>query len=1168
MKSRIVPFVPALALFAFALHGQTSNARLEGTVQDSSGAVIPGAKVNAVNIKTQTGSAVVSDAVGLYVITPLQPGTYRLTVDAGGFRAAVVNDIELTVGAIMNQVVTLEVGQLAEAVEVQANAVSVQATDAQIARAINIKDIDTLPQLGRTPITLAVFQPGVQIDIRAGQDSSFSRINGTRQGSNNNKLDGIDINDSVVPRLGLSLTANNTDSIGEFRVVTGGGKAEYGRNAGGQVELITRSGSNAFHGNAFDYLRNTDLNANDFFNNQSGGAVPKFIQNIYGGSFGGPILKNRTFIFGNFQGRRTRQEVVRNRTVPTDTAKQGIYRWPGGAYDFAAADPRGLGVDKEVAKILAQYPSPNNSDLGDGFNTAGYRFNNPVVGLEDQFTIRGDHRLSDNHVVFMRWSWQRNNSTDNLNNADATFPGQAQGSQGGHRWGYAIGSDWTFTTSMANEFRFGHQSASVDFLRPGRPAGPAYVTNLFTDVQNAAFGQGRNSPVNEITDNLTKIWGKHTVKIGGNIRMTTQYGYNYQGVYPNVSTTTGNGNSVPVSIGPPSLTSSQRSVFEQLYNDILGRMDSVTQTYYSDLQTWQPAGDPRVRNFKFIEQGYFFQDDWHATRRLTINIGLRWEYFGLPHETGGLQGAPIQASLINSVNQLNNITYARTDAYYAKDWNNLAPRFGFAYDLTGDGKTAIRGSFGVFYDRQIGATISAADGGTPGFSQQSVAFPNQAGADRRVADGVPVPPQPATPVLTLPVTRAFSATVFNPNLRNGYVPSYSLNIQREISRNTVIEAGYVGNRGVKLFYNEDVNQPRIYGDFLTSFRQIQAFIGSGAAVPSSNTFVRLYGTPQAAISALGATNFTQGRVGTVASSLDRTSSNYSRYPGAGLTDFYVRNYPQFNQVIYGTNDGRSYYDSFQASIRRTAGALKMAANYTFSKTIDNISADGNGFTNSTIGTSIPIDTYNLRLNRALADFDRRHSFNASAIYALPFGKGQRYGAGMPAVFDMIAGGWEIGSLWIWQAGQPFSVSSQRTTTAVSGNTAPTNTYAQYNATDTSIGSIDKRSGGVFYFSPDEVAQFTYPAAGTIGNSGRNIFFNPSFFEIDASVVKRFRIGERQSIQFRAEAYNLTNHTNFGLSSTNLNINTPATFGRFSQTVGTQTSSSSARTMQLVLRYDF
>ena len=1140
---RLVTTSTLYVLLAAVAFGQTGS-RIEGTVEDPTGAVVPEARITAVNVNTQSRSEVVASADGTFIFPSLQPGIYNLTIEKSGFRKAVLSNLELNVSATINPRVILEVGQTTESITVEAASVSVQTTQAQISRSVNLKDIDTLPQLARQPIILAAYQPGVSTNPG---DPTFSRINGTRQGSNNSRLDGIDINDSVVPRLGLSLTANNTDSVGEFRIVLQGGSAEYGRNAGGTIDLITRSGTNEFHGNAFEYIRNTALNANQFFSNQSGQSRPKFVQNMFGGSFGGRIIKNRTFFFGNFQRRDTRQETVRNRTVLTPDAKRGIFKWTTGSYDIVANDPLKRGVDTQVAKLFALLPNPNNNDLGDGLNTAGFRFNAPSNNFEDQFTIKGDHNVTDNHRVFLRWSWQRNSFIDTLNNAESPFPGGIDGTQGGRRWGYSIGSDWNLSATMANEFRFGHQSADVAFNRPYRIAGPQLIPNLYTNPILAAFAQGRNSPVNDISDNLTKVVGRHTVKGGFSFRRTAQEGYNLAGIYPNVTLARGNGNTVAASFGPQGLNATDRTRFENLYNDVLGRMDRVVQTYYSDLQKFQGPGEPRVRNHLLYESGYFIQDDWKIRRNLTLNIGLRYEYFAPPKEANQLQGTLDKIDLVNENARIADTTVVRKNAWYNPDRNNFAPRIGFAWDVKGDGRTAIRGNYGIFFDRQVGATVSLADGNTPGFSSTSEVFPNQAAnADNRAGIAIPNTPAPAAPVVTLPTSRTFSIVVFNPNLRTGYVQSFGLTLQREVIRNTVVEAGYVGTRGVKLFMNRDLNQPRIQEDFLKAFKEIQAFQANGTAPSPGNTLVRLYGSPQAVLSSsLGASNFQQGRVGTVADTLDRTTAR-NAYGQAGLNDFYLRNFPQFNQLVYGTNDGRSYYNSMQLSIRRNTGALRMSANYTFSRNIDNISVDGNGFTNV-------IDNYNLGLNRGRSDADRPHVFNASGSYALPIGRGKRFGGGMNRLLDSLIGGWDIGLLTSWQSGSPFTVSSQRATT--SGQT----TWANYSGASRNIGSVTRRGDGVYFFEPSVLGQFSYPAAGEIGNSGRNAFRDARYYNMDASLIKRFKITETHSVLFRAEAFNVFNNVNFTGLSTNLDA--PASFGKFSGTTA-------ARILQGALRYEF
>jgi len=256
--------------------------------------------------------------------------------------------------------------------------------------------------------------------------------------------------------------------------------------------------------------------------------VAKYIQNLFGGSVGGPVRKGKTFFFFNYQGSRIAQDVTRNRTVLTADAKRGIFTWktPAGVlstYNIVANDPRGKGIDPVMAAIFKVVPDPNNLNAGDTLNTAGFQFNNPAGSWNNQYTGKADHNLTQNHHLFFRYSWFKTYSIDSLNNADATYPGMPQGNQGGVRWGFSAGSDWTLAPTLINELRVGHQSASLDFNRPGRLAGPTVITNLLNpDPYNSAFAQGRNSPVNEVTDYLTKVNGKHTFKFGANIRLTEQ----------------------------------------------------------------------------------------------------------------------------------------------------------------------------------------------------------------------------------------------------------------------------------------------------------------------------------------------------------------------------------------------------------------------------------------------------------------------------------------------------------------------------------------------------------------------------------------------------------------------------------------------------------------------
>jgi hypothetical protein len=1141
------------------LPAQVLNGRLEVIAQDPSGALVSGAKVSVRDLrrKSNFGNPITTEASGLALYVSVPPSEYEITVEAAGFRKSVVSGLELNASQTVRQTVTLEIGAVTESISVEANAVQVNSSDSTIGRTVNLRSIDTLPQLGRSPLSLVAFVPGASVDPG---DTTFTRINGARQGSNNSRLDGIDVNDAVTPRLGLSMTAVNTDSLEEVRIITNGGKAEYGRNAGGQVEMVTRSGGNQYHGAAFNFLRNTVFNANPYFNNASRTARPVFIQNIFGGQMGGKIIKDKLFFFGNFQGRRTIQGTVRNRTVLTPDAKSGIYRWTAGgatnSFNIPSNDPNGRGIDPRMRELMALLPNPNNTDVGDGLNTAGFRFNVSTPSLEYQGTGKVDYVVSPTHRVFFRYSRQFNESIDALNNAEQRFPGLPDGKQGGTRWGFGIGDDWTITPWLVNEFRIGRQSALVDFIRPYRDGGIAVQSNLYTDPINAGLGQGRNSPVIDLTDNLTMLKGKHTFKAGFTFRRILQYGYNFGGIFPDVSLSRASaGNAPAATFGPQGLSSANRQIFDGLFNDVLGRVGQISQTFYSDLSTFQDAGTARVRNTVFKDYGLFFQDDWKIRRNLTLNIGVRWEFFGVPTELNGFQGSLDRIGDLNTVANINNTVIRRANSWYNNDKNNFAPRFGFAWDPFSNGKTVIRGNWGLFYDRIVGATSSLVDGNTPGFAQAAQSFPNGGGGTVRTVSNLAAgdfPVKPTTPVTQLPVNRNASIVVFNPDLRTGYLQQINFGVQHQIGKGTVVDAGFVRTAGTKLFAWQDINQPRIHGDYLTSFRELQAFSASGAAVSANNTLARLFGGASQAVTALGATNLAQGLAGSVADNIDRTAANQARFAPAGLNEFYFRNFPQFNQVIYGMNGGSSSYNSMQLTVsHKTRNALAVV-NYTFSKSIDNTSVDGNGFT-------APVDNYNFVNNRGRSDFDRPHAFNFSGSYTLPFGKGQRFLSNANGFVDRIVGGWTIGGLAVIQSGTVFSVTSGRRTL---GSTL--NTFANYTGPRT-IGSPVRDGRGVQYFTPEQVAAFTFPGAGEIGNTGRNSFRGPMFFNTDSSLVKPIAITERFKLQYRLEMYNMFNRANFGLPGNS--IVTPQTFGRISGTVNTS-SGTGARVMQMALRLDF
>ncbi len=702
---------------------------------------------------------------------------------------------------------------------------------------------------------------------------------------------------------------------------------------------------------------------------------------------------------------------------------------------------------------------------------------------------------------------------------------------------------------MVNQFRYGHQSATADFNRPDRVAGTMYTFNQWTMPIYNAFPQGRNSPVNEYTDNLTKISGNHTFKMGGQLRFTTQDGYNAAGIYPNASLSTTLSGNTPNITTPAGLNSTQLTNLQGLYNNLTGRVGSIAQTYYSDLQTWQAPGTPRVRDFVFHEYGFFVQDDWKVTRNLTLNLGLRWDYSSVPYEEHGLAGAFAQAAQLNTVSTLDNLTMQKGKPWYNNDLNNFAPRFGFSWDPKGDGKTAIRGNYGIFYDRIIGATTSSVDGNTPGFSQSVTVFPNLGGNDLRASDNPAGPAQPAAPVLTLPASRGVSiVSAFDPNLRTGYVEMWGLNIQREIARDTVVQFGYIGNRGVKLFMNQDLAQIHQNAAFLNGFNEIAANYAAGTLsnVSPNNPFVKIFGTAAAAVSTLGANNLTTLQYNN--SMYNVETGGYSKYAAAGISEYALRNYPQFVRLTYGTNAGLSWYNSLQVGFQRRMKSFQIKGYYTYSKSLDNVSAEGNGFTDN-------MDNFNLNLNKGRSDFDRPHVFSAYGTYTLPIGTGHALGGNMPRWANTLIGGWDLGGILIWQSGAVMTASSNRYT-AYSYGTASWDNYSG----SRDIGSVERKGDGVYFIDPTLFSQFTFPVAGDYGNAGRNTFRGPRFFNVDASLVKRFALTERKHILFRAEAYNLFNNVDFANPS--LDITSPASFGKISNVVN------NPRLLQGALRFEW
>jgi hypothetical protein len=1127
---------------------QSDLVRLEGRVQDATGKAVATASVSIADAKTGRQDRVTTDADGHYLFLALPSMEATLTVEASGFKKVIRRKVALAAPGVNVEDFQLEPRTAKETLVQEINLKPpIRRSDSQTASGFSSQDIQSLPLISREPLSLVTLEPGVQISTNAVTNSS---VNGTRQTSNAITLDGISVSDPNDSRLATALTVTTPDSLSGVRVITSGAPAEYSQ-PGAQVKALTRTGGNVWSGSMYEYFRTKVLNAGDFFSNaQYNPTNPSFGQNIFGGSFGGPIKQDKTQLFVNYEGRRGDRQVPINCLVLTPLAKSGIFQWyvPGTytlkSYDMFAADPRKLGIDPTMQTLVSALPAPNNENIGDGLNTRGYWYNSPTDVSHDQVTARLDHAASSTHHLYSRFSWDRRQDTDLENNAYARYPGTLPGTVKGRNFGAVAGSDWTPGPRTANELRFGYSNWKLDTNRAARPATGTLIPNAWTPAVDASYPRSSTFPILEASDSFTFMRGQHIFKAGALFRRTIQKSTNYDGTAADIHFGRGYGN-IPT-VGPNGLaliSAYDRQQFEDLYNNLLGRVEQITQTFYSNFSSFLGAGAPASRSFRFMDSAAFLQDDWKVRPNFLLSFGVRYEWSSVPTEQNNLQGVLDKAAQMTTGANLAGISVAPGSGWYSRDMNNFAPRAGFSWDLRGDGRTVIRGSYGMFFDRLPGMTTGFVDQYTPALSQLVTSYPNLNGTDRRYRDNLALPAIPSTVLKQPPATRSMNGAIFDPALETGYIHQFTLGVQREVIRHTVLELAYVGSRATNLFTTRDLNQTRVQGDFLQAFKQLQAFRANGTAVPPSNTLVKIFGSTGGAIQAIGGSTIDQGLTGLAADTVDRTY--YGKYAAAGVSDFYLRAFPQFNQLFVGSNGGRSWYDSLQVGLRRNTDMYSVAAHFTWSKFQDTI--PGTGYAG-------PIDNSNYRLNKAPSDPDRPFAFNAYGSFHSPIGRSRKMWNNLPTWIEAVIGSWDFGATAFWVSGQRFSVFSGAQTAE-----AGVNALANYGG-NRYIGQVNRLVDSVYWFTQEEINSFTEPAAGDRGTSGRNSFQGPEYMSIDASLYKSFPVGEHKSFLFRGECLNVFNRANFGLPITSLNDQSG--FGRITTTVG------SPRALQVSLRFNF
>lgn len=723
---------------------QGTTSRISGVVTDMSGAVVPDALVTITNDDTGAKFTIKSSESGTYAFDSLQVGHYTVRVEKTGFKTYVSSGNVLSIGVPSSINPKLQIGGGSETVEVQGGFDLIQTESSGnfggVIDNITVTQLPIVGTRGRNPLGLVQYMPGV-VSNGANATGGGISVNGSRDRAWNYMLDGIDANESSSGGGGTSPPHQNPDMLAEFRVITSAPTAEFGRNSGAQVVMVTKSGTNRFHGNLFWFYQSPFLRANTPQNKAIGQGRSQFVQNVPGGSVGGPIWKDKAFFFFNIELLHALSSSTVTRTVYTSAARQGLFRYstagrnqptgvtgasvdasgnpavPYSTYDVAASDPFHVGLDPTTKAFLALAPLPNNYAVGDGLNFAGYSFVAPATDKQVDITTKIDYRFSEKNAIFVRWmSGHQNTYADSTNSGLQTFPGSpAVVNTFRQPRNIAIDYRWSPTSLFTNEVVVGMNRFGYRFENPALEQNRATPYNFYqvTTPRNAYVGNNRFLTTFQVVDNATYVRGAHIFKAGINFRYGREIDErgsigSLNAVPQVILDANSNGallNQVDTSLyNTPTAANKINTTYDlpDLYyaiNNLLGRVGQLQAGYVAqrDLSAFKPAGTINYMDHRWPEYDFYIQDTWHVTPRLVLDLGLRLDERSAPdfHTIPGLvpnqiprYGTPFSSTL--------QFVHGK---YMDSRWTNFGPSIGFAYNPFGDGKTSIRGNFRVAYDR-------------------------------------------------------------------------------------------------------------------------------------------------------------------------------------------------------------------------------------------------------------------------------------------------------------------------------------------------------------------------------------------------------------------------------------------------------------------------------------
>jgi hypothetical protein len=1141
--------------------GQTAS--ITGTVTDATAAVVPQAKVTARYLATNVSRTTTTDGSGSYRITSLVPGIYDVLVERPGFKTVGYSRVELTVGQVQNLSPTLVPSATAETITVHGEEVApLDLDDAQIGNIVSSQQIEDLPMILRDPYQLILLSPGA---IQGNSILQGLSVNGSRERNNNFLLDGTDNNDAEIPGLTLpqpGLTSLNPDSVQEFRVITSSFLPEFGRNTGAVIDIVSKRGTNDFHSDVYWFGRFEALGARDYFNhetNAAGQVVPKdsYSRNTFGVSAGGPLRRDKTFWFANYDGDRFSTTLTNTSIVPTQAFKTGSFTYLGQPVDVSTPiSPNnflGLPLDPTMQKILAVYPPPNGPAVDDVRGVLFYPSSSQTTA--DNASVRVDHNFSQSETLALRYTFNRYQDP-NFDHTDF-LPGLGGTGTSQRRQNASLQLTSVIDPRLVNNFHLGANRINFPLTCEGLnvldslglrdsfgrgfdlplPGVVGFGCLLIVDRN----GSKRFSGTYTIGDDVTWARGRHTLKFGVETRDAYSNSTNDFLSRPTVDFNNfANFGGAPAFFTGNGQVDSNPTLQDMVWS-LFGAVGSVTQAQFFDKGGNRTVDD--YRGFRQQDFDAYAQDTFKILPNLTLNYGLRYQFNGVPYEVNGLLStlfadpsgpAPFTFTIAGQKDH-------GLPPLYSNDWHDFEPRVGIAWDPFKDAKTSIRAGYGIFHDRLFGQLLGLTRGNPPfqqfSFQQFIPGPPPCSPGDIQSPSGFCVGP-PAS-VLSSPPSLQTSAIVtqgtgdlpfiIDPHLRMPYSQSWNFGVQRDLPGSVLLEVNYVGSRGTRLLRLMDGNppQPALVG-------QLEAFCAP------SNPANQGFRTP-------------------TGQCVQSTLQFNSLWFGAesGLLPFDAVNNNAFLHAEVFNNAASSVYHALQANLtKRMSHGLMFQAAYTWAHAIDNAS---DPLTPAAGNQGFPRNSLDLGAERGNSDFDVRQRLVLNYSWAIPVGHRRDHLA--EGFSGKILEGWEVAGIATLSGGLPYDIFTATDTAHTGQQQRPDFNPA---GTPAPVSNPRAQTG----LNPGTLANPFFPDApfGGAGSIGRNHYRGPGVNNWDVTLQKTLSLSERVNLQFRAESYNLFNRVWLGQPG-NLTSN-PGTFGQSTSEVKQPDLTTGARQIQFGMKLRF